>query len=275
MLNIIVPVYNRANTTLDFIRAVRKQTVEDWRLFIIDDGCTDDTVDRISNINDDRINVISTLGNLWWGGSLHFAYLNIIDLIVGSDVVLIINDDVYFEESYFRIGLDLLENNPDSMIISSCYNLENGEIVDKGIYYNEVISTLTRNLSESQPINCSSTRGLFLTANDFIESGGFRPNFLPHYLSDYEYTIRLVRNGLKLKVYDSLRIYSDQSQTGVHQLPCILQPKDFLEEITSYRCSLNYNHWMSFINLTSRSLYCKVLSKVFYHLVIIKKLFKL
>src|SRR3546814_18220985 len=45
--------------------------------------------------------------------------------------------------------------------------------------------------------NCLSTRGLMLDAAMFQASGGFRPRWLPHYLSDYEFPLRLQRTGVR------------------------------------------------------------------------------
>lgn len=53
-----------------------------------------------------------------------------------------------------------------------------------------------RQAKTKDEINCLSTRGLFLRVKDFKKIGGFYPKLLPHYLSDYEFTIRAYKKSL-------------------------------------------------------------------------------
>jgi GT2 family glycosyltransferase len=65
-----------------------------------------------------------------------------------------------------------------------------------------------------EKINCMSTRGLFLRVSDFLELKGFRSRLLPHYYSDYEFTIRAGRRGFNLMVSDKLRLWMNEASTG-------------------------------------------------------------
>ena len=51
---------------------------------------------------------------------------------------------------------------------------------------------------------------------DFRQAGGFYPRLLPHYLSDYEFTIRARRKGLRLLTVPSLTLRLDTDATGEH-----------------------------------------------------------
>jgi predicted SAM-dependent methyltransferase len=53
-----------------------------------------------------------------------------------------------------------------------------------------------------EKINCLSTRGLFLYYSDMEAIGGFHPFLLPHYWSDYEFTLRAARKGFRLVTSD-------------------------------------------------------------------------
>jgi glycosyltransferase involved in cell wall biosynthesis len=55
MINIIMPCYNAEKYILKTISKIQAQTREDWRLFLVDDGSTDDTLFAVSSIKDDRI----------------------------------------------------------------------------------------------------------------------------------------------------------------------------------------------------------------------------
>ncbi len=71
--------------------------------------------------------------------------------------------------------------------------------------------------STEKPVNCLSTRGLFFRVGDFFSVGGFHPRLLPHYLSDYEFTIRAHRKGMHLMTHPSVRVRLDVSTTGWHR----------------------------------------------------------
>jgi len=54
-----MPAYNAENYINEAIQSVKNQTHEFWELIIINDGSTDNTVNIISNIIDNRIKVIN------------------------------------------------------------------------------------------------------------------------------------------------------------------------------------------------------------------------
>jgi len=57
-VSIVMPTYNRAKYIGETIQSVRKQTLQNWELIIVDDGSTDNTEDLISHISDDRISFL-------------------------------------------------------------------------------------------------------------------------------------------------------------------------------------------------------------------------
>ncbi|MEE3718040.1 glycosyltransferase [Tumidithrix elongata RA019] len=60
-ISIIIPAYNAASTIAASIQSVQNQTIQDWELFVIDDGSTDRTLACLQSIaeQDRRIQVIS------------------------------------------------------------------------------------------------------------------------------------------------------------------------------------------------------------------------
>jgi GT2 family glycosyltransferase len=67
-------------------------------------------------------------------------------------------------------------------------------------------------------INCLATQGLFAHWQDVRTVGGFHPRLLPHYLSDYEYTIRAHRLGFKCETSPELLIDLNRETTGFHTI---------------------------------------------------------
>ena len=58
----IVPAHDAGSTVVDTLESVRRQTVTDLEVIVIDDGSTDDTVARVARVTDPRITLASFPG---------------------------------------------------------------------------------------------------------------------------------------------------------------------------------------------------------------------
>ena len=54
-VSIILPTYDRLPLLREAVASVLAQTVEDWELFVVDDGSTDGTVEWVASLGDSRI----------------------------------------------------------------------------------------------------------------------------------------------------------------------------------------------------------------------------
>lgn len=215
MIYILLPVHNRKNITEKFIHSLIKQTVENFTLILIDDGSTDGTADMVRKYLPDTI-VIQGNGNLWWAGALQKGYEWLLAHASDADICLITNDDTMFNEDFLKTGVDLLNKSDKSLYLAQAYN-KNNVFIGSGTHIDWNKLTFMQAKSKDE-INCLSTRGLFLKVKDFIDIGGFHPILLPHYLSDYEFTVRAYNKGYALKVDDNLKLIFDTETTGLHKI---------------------------------------------------------
>ena len=58
-VSVVVPTYNAAETLLETIESVRRQTLSAIELIVIDDGSTDDTSRLLGTVHDPRLQVFS------------------------------------------------------------------------------------------------------------------------------------------------------------------------------------------------------------------------
>lgn len=58
LINIIMPLYNKAPYVGRAIRSIQYQTFRDWKLWVVDDGSTDDGPEVVRRFDDPRIEVI-------------------------------------------------------------------------------------------------------------------------------------------------------------------------------------------------------------------------
>lgn len=219
-LYILVPVHNRKNLTIQLAECLKRQSYKNYNLLLIDDGSSDGTADQILTILPNTI-VIRGTGNWWWAGSLQKGFHWLGKNAEPESLVLILNDDLIFDTDYLSTGIELLKKNPSSLILSAAYNQqERSKLEDFGVIYDFARNSLrSARPDEANGINCLSTRGLFLTWKDFKKTGGFRPFLLPHYYSDYEFTLRAARkHGLKLCCFPELKVYMNPDTTGVEKI---------------------------------------------------------
>ncbi len=245
-LHIIVPVHNRAAVSERFAAAIGRQTLREFRLLLVDDGCTDDTVERVrAQVGDQRLLVLNGDGNLWWAGSLQMAYDHLLTEMIGAaDAVLIINDDVGFDDDFLEQGLAVLATNRDACIQAIGIDRTSGTI-DCGAVA-DLRRLEFRPARDGEQPNCLSTRGLLMDAETFRRSGGLRPRWLPHYLSDYEFTLRLQRCGVRLLVDKRFRAEVEVELTGINA-PNATSARALWSQALSNRAKFNPKHWSAFV----------------------------
>jgi len=216
-IHVLLPVHNRRETTRRFIECLRAQTYSNYHLILIDDGSTDGTAEMVLE-SIPGATVIRGRGDWWWAGSLQQG----LDWLKSAkpadlDVVLFINDDVLFDADYLENGRNALRHHPQSMVLSQLRDPRSGEVRESGVHADlrKMIFTIASSASE---VNCLSTRGLFITWGDVTKIGAFRPSFLPHYWSDYEYTIRAARRGLACYTTKLVWLEADFCSTGDRDL---------------------------------------------------------
>lgn len=247
---ILLPVHNRRSQTERFIQCLADQTYDNYHLILIDDGSSDGT-SEMAQENISSITILKGSGNLWWAGGLQkgieWLFKNNIN---SSDIILMINDDVTFEPDFLKKGVELLSQNPKTLIHSFATGNQTGKVVNAGVKAD--LKKLTFEVTTlNEETNCLATMGLFMRFADLKEIGGFYPKLLPHYLSDYEFTIRARRKGIKLVAIPELNLLLNEGSTGfsMSDLNHLKFPK-FIKNYFSNRNSMNPIHWSFFVMLT-------------------------
>lgn len=234
---ILVPTHNRILLLKSFVSQLKGQTYQNFQVILVDDGSSDGSAQYVKTELPSSV-VIRGDGNLWWGGSLHAGYKKIKSLKPQpEDLVLIINDDTHFDSSYLENGRRFLENKGRVLLGSMSYDSISGKISDPGVQWNWETGDF-KSVQDVSEINCLSTRGLFLKAKDFLDLGGFHPILLPHYFSDYEYTVRAHNRGFQLLTSPEVKISTDARHAGVTKFD-YSNRKNFL---STYLSQKNYQH---------------------------------
>jgi len=184
---ILLPVHNRNEITRGFIKCLSAQTFSNYHLVLIDDGSSDGTAEMVKEYIPSAT-VLRGNGDWWWAGSLQQG-LNWLKLNppMPSDVILMTNDDAEIPPDFIETGCALLK--PGVLMQATVCDDITHEVLDVGMVY-EDRNMLFRVPRPGESINCLTTNGLFMRWQDLQVVGGFYPRLLPHYLSDYEFTMR-------------------------------------------------------------------------------------
>ncbi len=247
---ILLPVHNREEITRGFIECLKMQTFQDYQLVLVDDGSTDGTAEMVKEYIPSAT-VLSGTGDWWWAGSLQQGLNWLKKQRVSEDaLVLFINDDVSFAPDYLECAVRIMKDKKNTLMLSRYKSQDSGEISESGVSAD--LRRLTFNIADSSDqINCLSTRGLFVHWGNVQIIGGFHPKLLPHYLSDYEYSIRAYNKGFKCETSAALIIVPNNETSGYH----VIKESSlavFLKKYFSRKSTGNPVYWSFFILLTTK-----------------------
>jgi len=242
---VLLPAHNRREVTRKFVESLKAQTFGAYHLVLIDDGSTDGTAEMVRDLIPDAT-VLHGKGDWWWAGSLQqgIAWLER-NCTNGQDIVMFANDDITFDVDFLQRAYIILDGLEATLLLPYLRNERTGLPEESGVEAD--LRRLAFNQASSpEKINCLSTRGLFMRMSDLSRIGGFHPWLLPHYLSDYEFTIRARRKGLRLMTSSDIAINLDREKTGYRSF----EDSSWIEFIYRYFSKKNVSnplYWSTFI----------------------------
>lgn len=238
---IITAVHNRYEITKRFVTLLKKQTYQSIHLVLVDDG-SDDGTDVMVKAEYPDSTILYGNGQLWWGGALHMAYKYLVEQkLHDEDVIFFINDDSCLGDDFIQRAIEILEENRECLLTGCGYSVNTGRYLDGPIEFN-LKNGAVRLLDEGESGNCASTRALCLRYKLYRTLGGFHPILLPHYASDYEYTIRAAKRGHRIISDSRLRYEFHDETTGDNSHDIIT-----LKKLFGKRSKLNLIYKLSFI----------------------------
>ena len=252
---ILIPIHNNIAETRKCLSCIRTQTYTNYEVIVIDDGSTDNSSEIIKNEYPDTT-ILQGDGNLWWAGALYEGIEYVLEKAQPNDYVLILNNDLIFDNNYITNLVESTEDNQGAVVGSLCKDQTTGAIIDSGVKidWRNLKFNLKKVVDDGdnliRDIDVLSTRGILIPVNVILDIGNLIPNKLRHYLSDYEYTIRMKKHGYTLLTSKQAIVFLNSEITGFHiKWNEKYALKDLYRTIFSIKSSSNLKAWLIFIHL--------------------------
>lgn len=123
-ISIVIPLYNKQNSIRDTLQSVLAQTYTNYEIIVVDDGSTDDSVQRIREINNDKLRLVqkknSGVSSARNRGIQEAKY----------DYVALLDGDDLWEKNYLEEQVKLIHDFPKAMMWGINYaEIYNGQLL--------------------------------------------------------------------------------------------------------------------------------------------------
>ena len=216
---ILIPAYNRRDTTLHCLRCLHSdvsiQTWSDVCIVVIDDGSADGTAAAVE-AEFPAVQVLAGDGNLWWTGAMRKGMEHA--FAADCQVVFWLNDDCVPRPGSLRHMYDTSVEQGGAIIGAACYIAETGVLKPTGARGRVPVAAQPEELCPVDELSghCVCIPRAVMESIGFPETHRF-----PHYHGDSSYTLRATRAGFSAYLLGNARV----DHPGVIKA----RPEDFVE----------------------------------------------
>lgn len=222
-VNVLIPVHNRIDATLECLDCLKRQKYKNIRIIVVDDGSTDGTYQEIKKKHPE-VEILQGDGNLWWTGAMYMGVEHILRKAKLEDFILSLNNDTFFESDFIESLVSESKKHGRAIIgsMEKSY-FDRDEIIYRGEWLDwkkfsfDVKSGPIEDENSvcNEKVNVLPGRGMLIPVEVFKKIGNFNKKVFPHYIADYDFTVRAFNAGIKLVLSYKSIIYSRTDLTGI------------------------------------------------------------
>lgn len=202
----VVPVFNRLSETLRCLECLGRQTWHPLEIIVSDGGSAEGTLDVIERTLPD-VQLLRAERELWWAGAAAAGIEHALRRAASADdFLLLLNNDTEFDPDYVARLVDA-SRRYDACVSGVVVDRERpGRVLEAGVMLNRADFTF-RHRTELAPderfwdgTDVLPAYGLLIPVPMLRAVGDLKVRRYPHYLSDYDLTMRLRRAGFRLGI---------------------------------------------------------------------------
>jgi GT2 family glycosyltransferase len=258
MVYALIPAHNNKDEVLELLGCLARQTYDDLRIVLVDDGSIDGTGQAV-RVRFPRVTILQGDGHLWWTGANVVGVDYVFGLGKEEDFVLLLNNDVIVDDEYVRRLVECSEKSGRALVGSTVVDYHDRRQISGGIRLdrklNPTVNRAPHVIAATESDACVDVlpgRGTLIPLEVFHAVGTFNQQRLPHYGADYEFTIRAKRAGFKLMVSHRAMLLAKMNITGIHLTE---RPRLSLSEcaqlLFSRKSSANVYYYLTYVWICS------------------------
>lgn len=222
-----MPVFNRLGMTQAMLSCLREQVLDEPLVkVIVDDGSSDGTADYLAAQDD--LSVLRGNGELWWGGGIDLGLRHVFGRAAAGDWVAFVNNDTRLEPDFLRLLLEAARRAAPAAVGSVIRDMKAphallsvGPRIDAWrLLVGDKLEDADAE-SDTRPVDALSGRGVLFPVEALRAAGGMRPAHLPHYLADYELSLRVKSAGWALLISMQAAVYSAEEYGNAYRAPSL------------------------------------------------------
>jgi len=198
LISIVIPFYNAEKFIKETINSVLNQTYNNIEILLINDGSTDNSLNIVNSLKDDRIKIINK------NNSGVSSARNLGLSLAKGDYILFLDADDVLENDFLEKMVEKLENNKNAVFCTSLVYEMNEDLtkilkISKGIYNNIAENVLFYHF-ETIP-------SAFLLKRDFLIENKIKFNELLSSTADRMFLLDLHKKGAEGIIENSAILY--------------------------------------------------------------------
>ncbi|MBP0903651.1 glycosyltransferase family 2 protein [Mariniflexile gromovii] len=130
--SVVIPLYNKEDYIEDTLKSVFAQTFSDFEVIIINDGCTDKTMDIVHHFKDPRLKIFNQLN-----AGLSIARNNGIKKAT-TDYIAFIDGDDLWGSNHLQQLYDLIKLYPNKGLYSTGYTIQKSKKTSHRAQFNDL-----------------------------------------------------------------------------------------------------------------------------------------
>ncbi len=202
--SVIVAAYNAERHIEACIASLLAQTMESFEIIIVDDGSTDQTVNKIKRYQSNRIKLIELPENK----GVSFARNTGVREASAEYIAILDADDIAMPER-LQVQTDYLDSHPEIGLAGSDFNLQNKTEI---ITIKNPIShqAIQKKMSWRCPI---ANTTIMVRKAVFLKTGGYPLNY--NHGEDYRFFAKLINQGYQVANIPQLLVYKKEDGNGL------------------------------------------------------------